>query len=348
MSSEERKKSGISFSFYLKTILVLIAILLVLIPIGDLKKIGLTPITKTLSIFKESPQNIGYPDTLGLDSLAIKKHAAHGWPICIPIYKKQSLPPHNFIVAYYGTVEHAKMGIVGQYPQDEVVRRLNRQADEWKKELPDRTIIPAIQQIAVVAQNQPSNDNQYRRRVPFKIIDQAYRMARQANGILILDIQPGRSNVKEEVPFFKSYLLHPDVNLAIDPEFYMHGQKIPGQAFGHIKSSEINWCIQYLKDLVISKNLPPKVLIIHRFFKNMLIHDEKINLVPEVQLIIEMDGFGSPALKRNSYQNSVYKDPISFSGFKLFYKNDISYGKHMMTPKEVMSLFPAPVYVQYQ
>ena len=32
------------------------------------------------------------------------------------------------------------------------------------------------------------------------------------------------------------------------------------------------------------------------------------------------------------------------TGFKLFYKND----KPMMTPKQVIELYPSPVYIQYQ
>ena len=40
----------------------------------------------------------------------------------------------------------------------------------------------------------------------------------------------------------------------------------------------------------------------------------------------------------------VHDRPVQFAGFKVFYKND----KPMMTPAQVLKLWPAPVYVQYQ
>jgi hypothetical protein len=45
----------------------------------------------------------------------------------------------------------------------------------------------------------------------------------------------------------------------------------------------------------------------------------------------------------------VAAEPVQFTGFKLFYKNDIlppSTG--MYTPAELMKLTPRPIYIQYQ
>jgi hypothetical protein len=62
-----------------------------------------------------------------------------------------------------------------------------------------------------------------------------------------------------------------------------------------------------------------------------------------------MDGFGFAAKKKNSYRLAVVHEPVQYAGFKLFYKNDL-YGSppRIMTPAEVLQLYPSPVYIQYQ
>jgi hypothetical protein len=57
-----------------------------------------------------------------------------------------------------------------------------------------------------------------------------------------------------------------------------------------------------------------------------------------------MDGFGAPWLKEDAYKFFIVPEPVQYTGFKLFYKND----KPMMTPEQVLRLWPAPVYIQYQ
>jgi hypothetical protein len=62
-----------------------------------------------------------------------------------------------------------------------------------------------------------------------------------------------------------------------------------------------------------------------------------------------MDGWGSKELKLSTQLHSIYSEPIGFTGFKLFYKNDIrGTGWKMMTPDEVMAMYPAPLYIQFQ
>jgi hypothetical protein len=44
----------------------------------------------------------------------------------------------------------------------------------------------------------------------------------------------------------------------------------------------------------------------------------------------------------------VYAEPVQFTGFTIFYKNDIKYGGPLMTPKQLLSLTPKPLYILYQ
>jgi hypothetical protein len=76
----------------------------------------------------------------------------------------------------------------------------------------------------------------------------------------------------------------------------------------------------------------------------MLTHAPRIKLDPRVQVVIDMDGFGSPADKLASYEAYVHDRPVQFPGFKVFYKQD----KPNLTPRDVLLLDPRPVYVMYQ
>jgi hypothetical protein len=62
-----------------------------------------------------------------------------------------------------------------------------------------------------------------------------------------------------------------------------------------------------------------------------------------------MDGWGSKVLKRSTYKSYIYKEPVQFTGFKLFYKNDTKTGAdQLFTPAELLGFTPKPVYIQYQ
>jgi hypothetical protein len=62
-----------------------------------------------------------------------------------------------------------------------------------------------------------------------------------------------------------------------------------------------------------------------------------------------MDGWGEPILKKSTYLLYIRKEPVQFTGFKLFYKNDLKKAPHtMMTAADLLKLKPQPIYIQYQ
>ena len=87
---------------------------------------------------------------------------------------------------------------------------------------------------------------------------------------------------------------------------------------------------------------------LREFRRDMLTGYKRITLDPRAQIVIDMDGWGPPSLKRDSYRAYVYRYPVQFTGFKLFYKNDTKRGDALMTPQDVLALDPKPVYIQYQ
>jgi hypothetical protein len=135
----------------------------------------------------------------------------------------------------------------------------------------------------------------------------------------------------------------------MDPEFSMkHGIR-PGKVVGTYDAADINFAANYLAKLVRDNNLPPKVLVVHRYTQKMVINYQEITPLPEVEIVMHMDGWGGAAKKLNTYQQFIYKEPVQFTGFKLFYKNDIFVkGTVLMTPDELLKLRPKPVYIQYQ
>jgi hypothetical protein len=205
--------------------------------------------------------------------------------------------------------------------------------------------------VAVVAQGGAGKDGKYRLRMDSSLIEKVYGWAQQKNALLFLDIQMGQSTVQEELPRLMKWLERPDVHLGLDPEFNMHHDKdgvVPGKKIGTLSAGEINHAIGQLSALAKEKGIPPKVLVVHRFTRPMIRGSSQIKLDPHVQVVIDMDGWGAPWLKFDSYKDYIIDEPVQFTGFKIFYKNDSKKGDKILTPGEVLQLRPKPSYIQYQ
>jgi hypothetical protein len=271
------------------------------------------------------------------------------WPASTVYPNGDAILPFKRILAYYGNFYSKKMGILGEYSEEEVLRRLASTTAMWNAADPTTPVMPAIEYIAMTAQNTAGADKMYRAVMPNKEIDKAYAMAEKINGILILDIQVGLSTVQKELPKFKDYLMRPNVHLAIDPEFSMKTGKRPGTVIGTESSRDINYVINYLSDIVRENKLTPKILLVHRFTEKMVTEANLIKPTPEVQVVIVMDGWGSKELKRGTYRAVIESEPVQFAGIKLFYKNDLKGASTgLLTPAEVLNLKPKPIYIQYQ
>ncbi len=273
----------------------------------------------------------------------------YGWPVKYPQPLAGSILPNKRIVAYYGNPFSKRMGVLGEYPKEEMLRRLKGEVDRWEKSDPSHPVQPALHLIAVVAQGSPGQAGKYRMVMPDKTINDVYGWAKEAGAIMFVDIQTGHDDIRTLLPRFEWILKNPDVHLAIDPEFNLikSGNR-PGTKIGTYDAADINFVSTFLRNLVKKYNLPPKVFIVHRFTQNMVTHANRIEFYPEVQVVMNMDGWGPPWLKRNSYKDYIVKEPVEFTGFKLFYHNDIKKGDPLLTPKEVLRLNPTPIYIQYQ
>ena len=286
----------------------------------------------------------------GADSAAPKvaaKPLTPPWP-APPTPLPGALLPANRIVAYYGNPLSKRMGILGQIPPDQMMTKLEKTAAEWQAADSTKPVLPALHLIATVAQGKPGKDGLYRLRMSDSIIERVAGWAEQKGWLLFLDIQPSHSTVEAELPRLLDYLKRPYVHLALDPEFAMTGRgdgALPGKKIGTLDAREINWAIDTVAKLVTAYNLPPKVLVIHRFTERMITNHDKIRRDPRVQVVIDMDGFGPPSLKKSTWRYVVIREPVQYTGVKLFYKND----KPLLSPVKTLETFkPDPVYIQYQ
>lgn len=270
------------------------------------------------------------------------------WPPVTATPLKGALLPYNRIVAYYGNFYNKNMGILGEYSSTIMLQKLNEQVKQWEDADSLTHVIPAIHYIAVTAQSSAGNGGYYRMRMPEKEIQKAINMADSINGITFLDVQVGLSTLQNELPQLEKYLIQSKVHLGIDPEFSMKSGKRPGTSIGTFDAEDINYATAWLAKIVKDHQLPPKILVVHRFTEGMLTNYKNIITRPEVQIVINMDGFGSPVLKKSTYQSYIYKQPIQFTGFKVFYKIDAKTGKRIMQPLELLQLTPKPIYIQYQ
>ncbi len=272
-----------------------------------------------------------------------------GWPVKSPPALPGSILPQKRIVAYYGNPLSKKMGALGEFQKDDMLRRLQGEVAKWGKADPATPVQPALHLIAVVAQGAPGPAGKYRMIMPDKVVNEVYGWAKSAGAIMFIDIQTGHDDIRAILPKFEWILKNPDVHLGIDPEFNLiASKKKPGTKIGTFDAADINYTTGYLKDLVKKYNLPPKVLTIHRFTRNGVTNAKSITLRPEVQVVMHMDGWGAPWLKRDSYKDYIVKEPVQYTGFKLFYHNDTKKGDPLMTPKDLLKLNPQPVYIQYQ
>jgi hypothetical protein len=271
------------------------------------------------------------------------------WPVKMPAPLPGALLPNKRIVAYYGNPLSKRMGVLGEYPKDQMLSMLDKEVANWSKADPSHPVVPALHLIVTVAQGAPGKNGLYRLQMRDSMVNEVYSWIKAKGGIFFVDVQVGKSTLQAELPRLRPILENPDVHLAVDPEFSMAPSgKVPGTKIGTLDAKDINWAVNFLDEIARAKNLPPKILVVHRFTRPMVTNATDIKFTPHVQVVMDMDGWGPPWLKFDSYHDYIKREPVQFTGFKLFYHNDTKKGDALLTPAEVLRLNPRPLYIQYQ
>jgi hypothetical protein len=255
-----------------------------------------------------------------------------------------SLFPENRILLYYGFPGNENMGILGEYEPQQALELLQAEAANYQAADPDRPVKIGFEMIASVAQGDPGEEGKYIADASRAQLDEFTQFTADNDILLFLDVQMGFREPKEDYGGLEEWLLNPHVHLGIDPEFHMKEGELPGQDIGQVTGAEVTEAQNWLANLSATNNIPPKVLIVHQFHHTMIEDKDQIAPVPGVDLVIDMDGWGSPELKQETYQVVITEEPIEYHGIKLFYPLD----DPLMTAAEVIAFDPSPDLIIYQ
>lgn len=271
--------------------------------------------------------------------------AAPAPKIELPRGGRQLFPEHR-LVGFCGTPGAPALGrLLGDLPQKS--KTLVGYADKYGT--PSRKVLPVFELIAVVVQGAGGADGKWRHRVDDSVVDQYLQAARASKGLLLLNLQPGHSDFLTEAKHFERWLREPDVGIALDPEWAMHGKQRPGTTFGQTTAAEINGVAELLSSIVRERDLPEKALVYHQVNGFVVKDESSLAAHPGVALIQSVDGLGPKGSKIKTYDFLVKTKPeIVHAGFKLFFDEDQTNGGKLMTPQEVLQLTPEPEYVMYE
>jgi hypothetical protein len=253
---------------------------------------------------------------------------------------RAALLPDNRVVALYGAPQMGQT-ILGMRSPEGAARKLAAQSAPYA-ELGVRPVTGAFDLVSVFATAGGGPDGLYRTRQDDQIIQIYLDQARAVGARLVLDIQPGRAKVLDELRQLREWVVQPDVDIALDPEWNVGRRGIPGRTPGKINARKINRVAQVLARKVRTNGLPPKLLLVHQFRKGSVRGRTKIRQRGEVQTLLNFDGIGSPAAKQSGY--AALSVPSLFDGFSLFYRRD----KPLMDAASVLALLPEPDFLLYQ
>jgi hypothetical protein len=253
----------------------------------------------------------------------------------------RTILPNFRVVAYYGAPQDDELGALGIGSTTQMTKKLMRAAKPFARK--SRPVMPAMELIAVVAAAHPGEGDRYNLRQPDSVIRRYLKAARKAKALLILDIQPGRSDFFTESKRLRKWLKEPDVGLALDPEWRMGPGQVPGQVIGRVSAREVNATSAWLDQLVTRYKLPQKLFLVHEFTDDMVAEPE-LKERKGLAYVLNVDGFGTQALKIAKYKGFAKESTTFRRGFKLFYHEDVG----MMSAAQVMRLQPRPDVVVYE
>ncbi|MEX2446327.1 MAG: hypothetical protein WD734_03220 [Dehalococcoidia bacterium] len=248
------------------------------------------------------------------------------------------------IVSVYGYPGICFMGELGCHDPQLAATRAEELA-VWYADAEDgHRPQPAFHLIVDVAQPLPGADGSYLSRMALDQIEDYVEVARERGLLLFLDLQIGWTDPLEGVQRVGALLEEPFVHLALDPEFATRERGLaPGEAIGTLRAAEVNRAQEYLAAIVQEHHLPPKMLVLHQFTPDMLPDKQDFEDYPEVDVTVDMDGYGGGPAKISGYE-AYARVGTEFSAFKLFFEWDTP----LLTPEEVLALPHPPDYIIYQ
>ncbi|MFD2829275.1 hypothetical protein [Corticicoccus populi] len=288
---------------------------------------------------------VSYIPGIGADGEPVERSVPLGEVLSEGVEDLSEGPLNKYrLVAFYGTPLSEHMGILGEYEPEEMMEILKKQTEAYSEIDPARPAVPTIELIATIAQRDPGPDGNYVSEPVPEVIEEYVELAEKHNALLMLDVQLGGKSVMEEVEQLEPYLKEPHVHLTIDTEYSISEGEIPGIDLGSVDGTEIQEAVEYMDRLTEENNLPDKIVLVHQFADSVVTNKNEIQPTENVQVSLNFDGFGDESVKIDGYNHLVRNEPVQYSGFKLFYQDDVP----LLEPEDVLELDPAPSVVNYQ
>lgn len=248
---------------------------------------------------------------------------------------------NHFLVAYYGTAETGALGVLGEADPDEMEHRVRRAARPFRA--PGRPVQIVYELIVTVADRGPGLDGNFSHDIDPALVQRYIDAAHRHGALLLLDVQPGRSDFLTVAKHWAWALEDPWVGLALDPEWRMAPHSVPAQVIGHVDAAEVNRTSRWLARLTNRHHLPQKVFVIHQFRTAMVNHIERIQPRRALALVQHVDGFGTRREKLATY-HAVARPAQFRMGLKIFYDED----RQPMGAPAVHRIRPHVRFVSYQ
>lgn len=274
---------------------------------------------------------------------ATDDRAAERTPTRLPGGGRTVFGKKRFLAAYYGTAGTGVLGVLGETDPDRAFERIVRAGKPFLQR--GERLQPVYELIVTVADGEdfPGTDGDHAHDVLHSRVQSYIDAARRHGVLLLLDLQPGRTDFLATAKRWEWALEDPWVGLALDPEWRVGPGAFPGQTIGSVSAREINRTAGWLARLTRDNGLPEKLFVIHQFTDGMVPDIRKVRRREGLAMVQHVDGFGSPADKLATYRNVAV--PRKFTmGFKVFYDEDVP----RMRPRQVRRALPDVRFVSYQ
>ncbi len=243
--------------------------------------------------------------------------------------------PGHLLVAYYGTAGTGSLGVLGEDTPDRITRRLRRAAAPFGTQ--KRPVQIVYELIVTVADSTPGPDGDYSHDIARAKVARYVRAAHRNKALLVLDLQPGRSDFLTVAKRWSWALKDPWVGLALDPEWRMGRRQVPARVIGSVAAHEVNAVSGWLRRLSARNDLPEKVFLLHSFRTSMIRNIERVVKRENLATVLHVDGFGTPSQKLATFHTVAGTRPRHMRmGFKLFYDEDT----HRMSARRVKQIRP--------
>lgn len=286
---------------------------------------------------KPAPQPAAAPQPSA--SATASEPAPGAKPAELPLGGTEIFPAYR-VVAYYGTAGSRTLGVLGEGSPDEMLPKLRHAAKGFAG---DRKVQVAYELIATVAQAKPGQDGDYSQMIDEAKIQRYVDQAARNKVLVILDLQPGRGSFLPQAKRLEKFLIQPHVGLALDPEWRMATDEVPGKTIGQVGPAEVNSVSAYVSGLVTEHKLPEKLFVLHQFRASMLPNVQKIAERDGLALVQHVDGFGTRS-EKNATWNRLKRPEQFHLGYKLFFDEDVKrYGA-----ADVLKFKPVPDLISFQ